>query len=120
MRLSVALGYHLYTIGDYRPAHPYYERAFAFCEKQLGPEYPDTATSLNDLAALLQAQESPCRGSPAQSGPRFAIKAMRIGSDSWSFARPVRFLVSMSVGRSSTRSWSEPSVSSSVCGNRSS
>jgi tetratricopeptide (TPR) repeat protein len=33
-----------------------YERALAIWEKQLGPDHPDTATSLNNLAGLLQAQ----------------------------------------------------------------
>ena len=34
----------------------YYERALAIREKALGPEHPDTATSLNNLACLLLAQ----------------------------------------------------------------
>jgi tetratricopeptide (TPR) repeat protein len=33
-----------------------YERALAIREKVLGPEHPDTATSLNNLAGLLQDQ----------------------------------------------------------------
>ena len=35
---------------------PLFERALAIREKVLGPEHPDTATSLNNLALLLQAQ----------------------------------------------------------------
>ena len=42
--------------GDLAGARPLYERALAICEKVLGPEHPDTATSLNNLALLLQDQ----------------------------------------------------------------
>jgi Tetratricopeptide repeat len=34
------------------------ERALAICEKVLGPEHPDMAQSLNNLALLLQDQGS--------------------------------------------------------------
>ena len=37
-------------------ARPLYERALGICEKVLGPEHPKTATTLNNLAVLLQAQ----------------------------------------------------------------
>ena len=40
--------------GALAAARPLYERALAIREKVLGPEHPDTATSLNNLAALLQ------------------------------------------------------------------
>jgi tetratricopeptide (TPR) repeat protein len=50
------LGYHLWMIGDYPGARPYYERALAIREKVLGPEHPDTAYSLNNLGFLLQSQ----------------------------------------------------------------
>ncbi|MBV8441450.1 MAG: tetratricopeptide repeat protein, partial [Hyphomicrobiales bacterium] len=33
-----------------------FERALAIREKTLGPEHPDTAANLNNLACLLQAQ----------------------------------------------------------------
>ena len=33
-----------------------YKRALAISEKALGPEHPDVATSLNNLALLYQAQ----------------------------------------------------------------
>ena len=42
--------------GDLAAARPLYERALAIREKALGPEHPDTATSLNNLAVLLQDQ----------------------------------------------------------------
>jgi tetratricopeptide (TPR) repeat protein len=40
----------------YSGARPLFERALAICEKVLGPERPDTAESLNNLAVLLRAQ----------------------------------------------------------------
>ena len=40
----------------YTPARPLYERALAINEKVLGPEHPNTALSLNNLARMLQAQ----------------------------------------------------------------
>ena len=44
--------------GPGRPcgARPLFERALAIREKVLGPEHPDTATSLNNLALLLKAR----------------------------------------------------------------
>ena len=36
--------------GDYAEARPLYERALAIPEKALGPDHPDVATSLNNLA----------------------------------------------------------------------
>ena len=50
------LGVHLHVVGQYAEARPYYERALAIYEQVLGPEHPDTATSLNNLGFLLQAQ----------------------------------------------------------------
>jgi CHAT domain-containing protein/Flp pilus assembly protein TadD len=42
----------LYQQGRYAEAIPVAERALAIDEKYLGPEHPDTATSLNNLAVL--------------------------------------------------------------------
>lgn len=38
--------------GDLAAARPYYERALAVRERVLGPDHPDTATSLNNMAIL--------------------------------------------------------------------
>ncbi|TAK20411.1 MAG: tetratricopeptide repeat protein [Chloroflexota bacterium] len=54
--LCGSLDYLLDARGDYAGARLYSERALAIREKALGPEHPDTATSLNNLALLLQAQ----------------------------------------------------------------
>ena len=39
-------------MGNLAEARPYYERALAINEKALGPDHPDTAYSLNNLAVL--------------------------------------------------------------------
>ena len=39
-------------MGDYAKAEPLFQRALKIHEKALGPEHPDTATSLNNLALL--------------------------------------------------------------------
>jgi tetratricopeptide (TPR) repeat protein len=40
----------------YEEAEPLLKRALQINEKRLGPEHPNTATSLNNLALLYQAQ----------------------------------------------------------------
>ena len=54
--LGFAGQYRQYALAAYVEARPLYERALAIREKVLGAEHPDTATSLNNLASLLQAQ----------------------------------------------------------------
>lgn len=51
-RLCTEAGYQLDLLADYPGARPYYERALAIREKALGPDHPDTATSLNNLGWL--------------------------------------------------------------------
>ena len=48
--------YRLDALGAYAQARPLLERELAIREKALGPEHPDTAVSLNNLASLLKAQ----------------------------------------------------------------
>ena len=43
-------------MGDYAGARPYYEQALAIRREALGEQHPDTASSLNNLGMLLQAQ----------------------------------------------------------------
>src|SRR5207253_484236 len=43
-------------LAAYAQARPLFERALAIREKTLGPEHPDTATSLHNLALLLKGQ----------------------------------------------------------------
>jgi len=46
---------------------PLYERALAIIEKALGREHPDTATSLNNLARVIQAQGDLAGARPSDS-----------------------------------------------------
>jgi tetratricopeptide (TPR) repeat protein len=55
-RLDTVLANALCLLGDYTGAQPAYERALAIRERALGPDHPDVATSLNNLAALYYAQ----------------------------------------------------------------
>jgi tetratricopeptide (TPR) repeat protein len=73
-------GYYLKYLADYSQARPYYEQALAIWEKALGPDHPDTATSLNNLGALLQAM-----GHLAEARPylerALAIREKALGPD---------------------------------------
>src|SRR4029450_2340250 len=55
---------HIYCALYLAGARPYYERALAICEQVLGPEHPDTATSLNNLGLLFHAQGDLVRAGP--------------------------------------------------------
>ena len=48
--------YRQYALAAYAQSRPLFERALVIREKVLGPEHPDTAAGLNNLATLLQAQ----------------------------------------------------------------
>jgi len=50
------LGYYLGQRAQYEEAEPLYQRAIAIGEKTLGPEHPDLATGLNNLAELYRNQ----------------------------------------------------------------
>jgi tetratricopeptide (TPR) repeat protein len=49
-------GFYLCERARYQEAEPLLQRALLICEQQLGAEHPDTASSLNNLAGLYQAQ----------------------------------------------------------------
>ena len=48
---------YLWNRGEYGAAEPLYTRALAIREKTLGPDHPDVAKSLNNLAILYSEQE---------------------------------------------------------------
>jgi len=54
----------LYHAGKFSQAVPLLRRALAIREKALGPEHPDVATSLNNLAHLLAGQRQAARARP--------------------------------------------------------
>ena len=51
----ISLGGLYYTHGQYAQAETFYKRALAIREKALGPDHPDVATGLENLAALYRA-----------------------------------------------------------------
>jgi tetratricopeptide (TPR) repeat protein len=54
--LGSTIGNYLREMARYAEARPLYERALAICEKLVGAKLTDTATVLDNLASLLQAQ----------------------------------------------------------------
>ena len=111
--------------GRYAEAEPLCRRALAICEQALGPDHPDTATSLNNLAELLQAQ-----GRYAEAEPLYrralAIREQALGPDhpdtatslnnlarSLPVARPVRVRRSRCTAapwRSASRRWARTTL----------
>jgi tetratricopeptide (TPR) repeat protein len=73
-------GYYLHFLANYSQARPYFQRALAIREKALGPDHPDTATSLNNLGALLDSM-----GNLAEARPYYqralAIREKALGPD---------------------------------------
>ena len=55
-RLLNGTAYYLFERARYVEAGPLFQRSLTIREKVLGPEHPDVATSLNNLAALYRAQ----------------------------------------------------------------
>ena len=54
----------LYRLGKHQEAQPLYERVIAIREKVLGPDHPDTATSLSNLAVLYKKQGAYTQAQP--------------------------------------------------------
>ncbi len=53
-----------YDLGRYAEARTFLEKALAIGEKALGPDHPDVATSLNNVAALYRAQGQYAKAEP--------------------------------------------------------
>ena len=53
-RLINAVGIYLYEHAQFHAAEPLYRRALTILETSLGPDHPDVATALNNLAELLR------------------------------------------------------------------
>jgi tetratricopeptide (TPR) repeat protein len=79
-RLLNQTAYYLSEPARYAEAQPLYERELAIWEKALGPDHPDVATSLNNLALLYYAQ-----GRYGEAQPRceraLAIREKALGPD---------------------------------------
>jgi len=52
--LLTQIGFYLHDRATHKETEPLYQRALAIDEKNLGPDHPDVALRLNNLAALLQ------------------------------------------------------------------
>jgi tetratricopeptide (TPR) repeat protein len=72
-RLLNKLGYYLDDRAQYMEAEPLYQRAITIGEETLGPEHPDLATYLNNLANLYRNQ-----GNYAEAEPLYQ-RAITIG-----------------------------------------
>ena len=75
-----ATGIYFRSRGQYGEAEPLLQQQRAISEKHLGPNHPDTATSLNNLAILYSAQ-----GQYEQAEPLYqralALREKRLGPD---------------------------------------
>ena len=85
---------YLYQRAQYEQAEPLYERALAITERALGPDHPDTAQSLNNLAALYGSQ-----GHYEQAEPLYqralAISEKALGPDHPSTATSLNNLAAL-------------------------
>ena len=57
-------GVDAYRRGDFKSAERHLQRALSIREKALGPDHPDTATSLNNLAVLYRTQGAYAKAEP--------------------------------------------------------
>ena len=89
--LNGLAAYRQAALAAYSAARPLFERALAIREKALGPDYPDTAGSLNNLGYLLHAQ-----GDLAGARPYYeralAIREKALGPDHPDTARSLNNL----------------------------
>ena len=74
----------LYNQGRYSEAIPLAQRTLAIVEKALGPNHPDVALALNNLANLYSKlrvampTRKPCTSGRWQSGKRFSVPTIRM------------------------------------------
>ena len=70
----------LYRAGDYRRAVVVAQKALEVAERNVGPEHPDVATSLNNLAELYRTQGDYAKAEPLYRRS-LAIKEKALGPD---------------------------------------
>ncbi len=63
--------------GKYAEAKPLYLRSLAIREKALGPEHPDVAESLNNLAGLYDNQGRYAEAEPLHERPLASLRLPR-------------------------------------------
>ena len=91
----------LHDQGLYAKAEPLYQRALAIDEKALGPEHPDTATSLNNLAVLYDAQGHYAKAEPLYQRA-LAIREKALGPEHPDTATSLNNLAELYSTRAST------------------
>ena len=74
------IGNYYHGCAFYAEAEPLYRRALEIVEEQLGPEHPSVPTSLNNLAALLEAQGKYGEAEPLYRGA-LEIDEKALGSE---------------------------------------
>ena len=84
---------HYYT-GDYAAAEPLYLRALAIREKAFGPDDPEVATTLNNLAVLYRQKGDYAKAEPLLLRD-LAITEKRVGPDDTSVAPTLNNLASI-------------------------
>jgi nephrocystin-3 len=77
---ATVVGQFLHEMGLYSSALPFAERSLAIRERALGPDHPDVASSLSNLAALYQAQGDYPRALPLFERS-LAIRERALGPD---------------------------------------
>jgi len=79
-RLLNRVGVYLSRRGRYTETEALLQRALAIWEKALGPEHPDVARGLNNLATLYQTQGQYAKAQPLSGGASARIAASGRGS----------------------------------------
>ncbi len=74
------LGTYFRSRGQYNEAEPLHQRALAIDEKHLGPNHPDTASSLNNLA-VLYSDQGKYEQAESLHQRALAIREQRLGPD---------------------------------------
>jgi tetratricopeptide (TPR) repeat protein len=95
---SVALlnrvGDYLWGRAEYHQAKLQFERALAMAETRLGPDHPDTATSLSSLATVL-ADEGDLAGARRLHERALRIRQARLGAEHSHTAQSRRYLAAL-------------------------
>ena len=96
-KLGDAIGRWFYNAGgisNWNQALPLHERALAIRDAQLGPDHPDTATSLNNLALLHKAMGDHAKALPLYERA-LAIREAQLGPDHPDTAKSLNNLASL-------------------------
>jgi hypothetical protein len=82
-RLMSCLAGYLHTRGDFAEAEPLMRRALAIDEYSFGPDHPNVARDLNNLAALLQATNRMADAEPLMRRAVGILTRFRLRTGHW-------------------------------------